>query len=170
MKVVITDYINLSLEGKNRLKAIPQITIYEDTYNDPKIILNRIKDAEIVTANFIDLTADIINRSQKLKYIIAPAKGFDWIDLKTATKRGIKVLNCPSYNSQAVAEHAIGLIFAVSRKIIQAHISILNGAYKPQEFLGVEVEGKLLVTVGYGNIGKRIIKMAEGLGEEIRLY
>ena len=78
--------------------------------------------------------------------------------------RGIKVLNCPSYNSQAVAEHAIGLIFAVSRKIIQAHISILNGAYKPQEFLGVEVEGKLLVTVGYGNIGKRIIKMAEGLG------
>ena len=127
MKIVITDFINIAPEDREKLEKFPDITIYDDTINDPKILSERLRDAEIATANFIDLTGDIITSAPKLKYIISPAKGYDWIDVKKATEKGIKVLNCPTFNSQAVAEHAIGLMFAVERKIVQAHNSILKG-------------------------------------------
>jgi D-3-phosphoglycerate dehydrogenase len=164
MKIVITDFINIAPEDREKLEKFPDITIYDDTINDPKILSERLRDAEIATANFIDLTGDIITSAPKLKYIISPAKGYDWIDVKKATEKGIKVLNCPTFNSQAVAEHAIGLMFAVERKIVQAHNSILKGEFKPQQFLGTELKGKLLVTIGYGNVGKRVVEMAKGLG------
>jgi D-3-phosphoglycerate dehydrogenase len=145
------------------LEKIPNIKIYDDCVNDPNIIIERIKDTEIVTANFIDLTSEIIKASPKLRYIISPAKGYDWIDVKTASERDVKVLNCPTYNAQAVAEHAIGLMFAVQRKIVNAHNAILDGKY-PRDIVGTEISGKTLVTIGHGQIGKRIIKMSEGLG------
>lgn len=164
MKVVIPDLITLSKEDRKKLESIPGIKIYDDVINDPKVIRQRIKDAEIVTANFIDLTGEIIQSCSSLKYIISPAKGYEWIDVKSATAKGIKVLNCPTFNAQAVAEHAIALMFAVKRKIVQANSSILTGEYNPKRFAGSEIQGKRLVTIGHGQIGKRILKMAKGLG------
>lgn len=163
MQTVIPDLIKLDIKGRQKLEKIPEIKIYDDCANDSKIIIERIKDAEIITANFIDITAEIIKNSPKLKYIIAPAKGYDWIDIQTATANGIKILNCPTFNSQAVAEHAIALMFAVQRKIVSTHNLILEGRY-PRNIVGNEILGKKLITVGYGQIGKRIIKMAQGLG------
>ncbi len=165
MKIVIPDSIHISDDAQMKLKTLySDFTFYQDTVNVPEAIKDRIKDAEIITANFIDLTEEIINSAPKLKYIISPAKGFDWIDVRAATKRGIRVLNCPSYNSRAVAEHAIGLMFAVKRSIFQAQMSIINGEYNTHKFLGTEVNSNLLVTVGYGNVAKHIISMAHGLG------
>lgn len=164
MKVVITDFIKLDPESRQRLEKIPDIKIYDDADNDPKVIIDRIKDAEIITASYIDITSEIIGRCPKLKYIISPAVGSDWIDKKAATDHEIKILNCPSFNSQAVAEHAIALMFAVKRKIVQAHESLINGTWAPKEFIGTEIKDKHLVTIGHGNIGKKIATMAVGLG------
>lgn len=164
MQIVITDYINLSEDGRRKLEKVRGIKIYDDTVNDPKVIIERLKDAEVATANFIDLTSEIIKSLPKLRYVISPAAGFDWIDVKTANEKGIKVLNCPTYNSQSVAEHALGLMFAVKRRIVECQQSILQGEFKPKDFIGTEANNKTLVTIGHGNIGKRIIKMAEGLG------
>jgi D-3-phosphoglycerate dehydrogenase len=118
----------------------------------------------LVSANYIDLTAEIINSSPNLKYIISPAVGFDWIDVEAANKNGVKILNCPTFNTRAVAEHAIALMFAVSRQIVLANNSILEGKFDSTAFLGTEVYGKTLVCVGYGNIGSKIITLAQGLG------
>jgi phosphoglycerate dehydrogenase-like enzyme len=164
MNIVFPDFINLTADAQVKLQKLFDIKIYKDTPKTPEEIIKRIKDAQIVTANFIDLTGEIIKNAPKLKYIISPAAGYDWIDIKTAKKLGIRVLNCPTYNSQSVAEHAIGLIFAVKRHLIQAHDSILRGQFDTKTFVGTEVLGKYLVTVGHGNIGKRVLKMAEGLG------
>lgn len=164
VKIVITDYINLSKSGRYKLERIPGIKIYDDTPNSPKVIIERLKDAEVATANFIDLTSVIIKSSPKLKYIISPAAGYDWIDVKTANEKNIKVLNCPTYNSQSVAEHALGLMFAVKRRIIECQQSILRGEFNTKYFVGTEAKDKTLITVGHGNIGKRITKMAQGLG------
>ncbi len=164
MKVVITDHLDLDPQGRQKLEQIPGIKIYDDTINDPQVILERIKEAKIITANFVDITSEIIAKSPKLKYVISPAVGCEWINVEAATKQGIKVLNCPEFNSQAVAEHAIGLSFAVKRRLVQAHLSLLQGDFKPREFTGTEIQDKLLVTVGHGHIGKKVVKMAKGLG------
>lgn len=164
MKIVIPDKINLDKANRLKLESIPGITIYDDVVNDPKTIIDRIKDADVVTANYIDLTGEIIRSSPKLKYIISPAVGYDWIDSKAVSERGIKILNCPTYNTQAVAEHAIALVFAVSRQIVKANNSILDGRFDSMAYTGTEVSGKTLVCLGNGNIGSKILRMASGLG------
>lgn len=164
MNIVIPDKILLDQESRKKLESIPDIKIYDDVINDPATIIDRIKDAEVVTANYIDLTKEIIEASPKLKYIISPAVGYDWIDSKTATEKGIKILNCPTFNTQAVAEHAMALMFAVKRQILNANRSILNGKFDSMEYSGTEVSGKTLVCIGNGNIGSKIQVMAKGLG------
>ncbi len=164
MKIVIPDKIALDDKSRRKLESIPGIKIFDDIVNDPKIIIERIKDAELVSANYIDLTAEIINSSPNLKYIISPAVGFDWIDVEAAKKNGVKILNCPTFNTRAVAEHAIALMFAVSRQIVLANNSILEGKFDSTAFLGTEVYGKTMVCVGHGNIGSKIITLSQGLG------
>lgn len=164
MKIVIPDEIKLDTPSRKKLESFADIKIFDDIVNKPEIIIERIKDAELVTANYIDLTADVIKNAPKLKYIISPAVGYDWIDSRVATERGIKILNCPTYNTRAVAEHAIALMFAVSRKIIQANNSILDGKFDSMAYTGIEVGGKTLVCIGNGNIGSKIQSMAKGLG------
>lgn len=83
---------------------------------------------------------------------------------KPRQKKGIKILNCPTFTSQAVAEHAIGLMFAVKRHIVVSNQSILQGKYSGKRTEGTEVKGKTLVTFGYGNVGKKVVEMAKGLG------
>lgn len=164
MKIVISDKIELDNDSRKKLENIAGVKIYDDVVNEPSVIIDRIKDAEIVTANYIDLTKEIIEACPKLKYIISPAVGYDWIDSKVATERGIKILNCPTFNTQAVAEHAIALMFAVKRHILNANKSILNGKFDSIEYSGTEVAGKTLVCIGNGNIGSKILTMAKGLG------
>jgi len=164
MKIVIPDRIDLDKESRQKLEKIGNVKIYNDVVNDPKVIIERIGDAGLVTANYIDLTKEVIKAAPNLKYIVSPAIGYDWIDSKTATEKGIKILNCPTYNTQAVAEHAIALIFAAKRKILNFNRAILNGRFDYAEFKGSEVLEKTLVCVGKGNIGSKILKMANGLG------
>jgi D-3-phosphoglycerate dehydrogenase len=164
MKIVIPDKLILDAESRSKLESFPDIKIYDDVVNDPQTIIERLKDAEVVTANYIDLTKEIIEALPKLKYIISPAVGYDWIDSKTATEKSIKILNCPTFNTQAVAEHAIALMFAVKRQILNANKSILNGKFDSMEYTGTEVSAKTLVCIGKGNIGSKVLSMANGLG------
>lgn len=163
MNIVITDHIEISNEATTRLKDL-LATIHEDVPADDAAIIDRIKDAEIITANYIDITAKIIDAAPKLKYIIVPAVGYEWVDYAYAAQKGIKVINCPTHNSQAVAELALGLMFTVGRKICDANNSLRSGEWQASQFKGLELSGKKLGLVGYGNIGKRIAKMAEGIG------
>ncbi|MEX0616282.1 MAG: D-isomer specific 2-hydroxyacid dehydrogenase family protein [Candidatus Woykebacteria bacterium] len=165
MKIVITDRINFPADTMDRLRKVPGIEIYDDV-PDKEMVIERIKDADVATAWYVDITREIIEATNILKYIIVPAVATDWVDKEAAKEKGIKVLNCPTFNSQAVAEHAIALMFAVKRQIVAANLQILNGGFNSKNFEGTEVKEKTLVTFGYGNIGKKVIEMAKGLGME----
>ena len=158
--MVITDKLNLDAAGRERLEKIPESKIYEDVPSSIEEIIQKVKDAEIITAWYVDITKEIIEATQKLRYIIVPAVRADLIDQKTATEKGIKILNCPTFTSQAVAEHAIGLMFAVKRQIVQANKSIIEGEFNSKNFGGTEVKGKTLVTFGFGNIGQKVVEIA----------
>jgi len=167
MNICIPDFIKLGPEVIEQIKSLGNLTIYDDANNDEDVIISRIKDADIITANYINITSKVIRNSPKLKYVVVPAVAADWVDIVTCREVGIKVLNCPTYNSQAVAEHAIGLMFAVKRQIVNAHNMILNGEWKPKSLMGTELKGKRLTVYGYGNIGKRVYDLASGLGMDV---
>jgi len=165
MKTVITDFIELSQSAVDRLNKL-NVEIFNDTPNDETVIVERIKDAEIITANYIDITSAMIDAAPDLKYIIVPAVGYEWVDYKYAAAKGIKVINCPTHNSQAVAEHAFALLFALSRKLFDAQTSLRKGEWRQSDFSGTELAGKKLGIIGWGNIGRRVESIAIGIGME----
>lgn len=106
MKIVLLDRIDLPQAQKEKIKNLDDVTIYEDIPTEQNII-ERIREADIITVSWVDITEQIINTTSNLKYIIVAAVGYDWVNVKAASSRGIKVINCPTQNAWAVAEHAI---------------------------------------------------------------
>ena len=165
MKLTIVDQLELSKESIAKLEETFELKVYEDIPDNNKTIQERIGDSEIITVNYYDLERDVILEAPNLKYVVVPAVGYDWVDVNTCSEKGIKVLNCPTFNSLAVAEHAIGLIFGVYRKLITANRHILAGKWQPRiSLMGHELTGKKLLTIGHGNIGQNITRIADAIG------
>jgi phosphoglycerate dehydrogenase-like enzyme len=166
VRIVVPDRISLKEEQVSELKK-RDVAIFEDVPKSRHEIIKRIKNAEIITANYIDIDKSIIDACPMLKYIVVPAVGYDWVDVDYAASKGIGVVNCPTHNASAVAEYAIGLLFAVTRRIAYANGSLARGGWSPTVFTGVEVSGKRLGLIGYGNIGENIERLAIALNMEV---
>ncbi len=93
--------------------------------------------------------------------------GVDNIDVAAATKRGITVVNAPTTNIVAAAEHAVAILWALARNIPQADASVRRGEWKRELFSGVELVGKRLGLVGLGRVGSEVARRAVGLGMEV---
>jgi len=162
MKIVLPDKINISKAYKDEIKKLGA-EVFDDLPDEAELV-HRIKDAEIITANYVDITPRVIDAAPKLKYIVVPAVGYEWVDATYAASKGITTLNCPTFNSQAVAEHAVSLLMAVNRNIVTGVDELRNGKWNPQNLIGYELDGKKLGLIGYGNVGTRIEKIATSLG------
>lgn len=166
MNIVLPDKINISEMHKAQIRELGA-KVYEDLPNQAELIA-RIKDAEVITASYVDITPDIIDAAPNLKYIVVPAVGYEWVDTKYSASKGVTTLNCPTFNSQAVAEHAITLLLAVNRNLLIGSEQLRAGLWNPQMMVGYELGGKQLGLVGYGNVGKRIEKIGSTLGMEVK--
>ena len=109
------------------------------------------------------IKADTLANPGSLKIIGRAGVGVDNIDVKAATEKGILVINTPQGNAAAAAELAIGLMFALARKIPQAADTMRNGIWEKKKFMGVEIAGKTLGVVGLGNIGRQAAERGVGL-------
>jgi D-3-phosphoglycerate dehydrogenase len=105
-----------------------------------------------------------IDAATNLKLIMRGGVGIDNIDHEYARGKGIQVWNTPAASSAGVAELAIGLMFAVSRHICRADVSMKKGKWEKKLFKGTELGGKVLGIVGLGRIGTEVAKRAKGLG------
>jgi D-3-phosphoglycerate dehydrogenase / 2-oxoglutarate reductase len=99
----------------------------------------------------------------KLKIIGRAGVGVDNIDVKAATEKGVLVINTPQGNAAAAAELAIGLMFALARKIPQAAQSMKQGIWEKKKYMGSEIAGKTLGVIGLGNIGRQAAERGVGL-------
>lgn len=116
-------------------------------------------DAEVMTA-----------AGPQLKVVANYAVGFDNIDVKEASKRGVAVLNTPGTLTESVAEHVIALMMAVSRRIVEGDRFVRSGKYhgwEPDLLIGSGVRNKIMGIVGLGRIGTWVARMADGLGMKI---
>ena len=109
------------------------------------------------------VTADILGKAGNLKIVGRAGVGVDNIDVKAATERKVQVINTPSGNAIAAGELAIAFMFALARKIPQATASMKKGEWEKKKFSGVEISGKTLGLLGFGNIGRQVAERAVGL-------
>jgi D-3-phosphoglycerate dehydrogenase len=116
------------------------------------------------------IKADTLANPGVLKIIGRAGVGVDNIDVKAANAKNILVINTPQGNAAAAAELAIGLMFALARKIPAADASMKRGEWEKKKFMGVEIAGKTLGVVGLGNIGRNAAQRGVGLGMNVIGY
>ncbi|MCJ1282449.1 hypothetical protein MMC26_001772 [Xylographa opegraphella] len=120
-------------------------------------------DALIVRSE-TKITAPLLQAGKKLKVVARAGVGVDNVDVETATKLGIIVVNSPSGNIGAAAEHTIALLLSVARNIADACSSLKEGKWERSRLVGVEVKGKTLGIIGLGKVGITVARFAKGLG------
>ena len=117
----------------------------------------------IIIRSATKLTSDLIERADRLKVIGRAGVGVDNVDVEAATRRGIVVANAPESTVISAAEHAIGLLLALSRNIPQAHAALKDGRWERSRYGGLELADKTLGVLGFGRIGQQVARRAAGL-------
>ena len=109
------------------------------------------------------VTKELLDVATNLKVVGRAGIGVDNVDLKSATARGVVVMNTPHGNSITTAEHAIAMMFSLARQIPEATASTKSGKWEKNRFMGTELTGKVLGLIGAGNIGSIVADRAQGL-------
>ncbi len=109
------------------------------------------------------VTADVLAAGKNLRVVGRAGVGVDNIDIEAATNYGVIVVNAPTGNVVAAAEHTIAMLMAMARKIPQAYAHVMAGEWKRSQFIGVEVRNKTLGVVGLGRIAQEVVHRAQGL-------
>ncbi|MDE1798256.1 MAG: hydroxyacid dehydrogenase, partial [Candidatus Micrarchaeota archaeon] len=109
-------------------------------------------------------------RWPKVKMITTLSTGYDHIDLAACAKKGVKVCYVPSYGSHTVAEHALALMLALSKKIIESAEHTRQGNFSLEGLRTFDLEDKTLGLIGFGKIGSHLAKTAKALGMHVRVY
>lgn len=96
--------------------------------------------------------------------------GIDNVDLSAATEHGCLVVNAPTANTIAAAEHGIALLTAMARNIAQSNASVKAGKWQRSKYVGVSLVGKTLLVMGFGKVGSEVARRARGLGMQVIAY
>ncbi len=124
----------------------------------------------VVVRSRITIDQEFIEAASKLKFIARVGAGLESIDLQAAQARNIVLIAAPEGNSNAVGEHAMGLLLALTNKIPQASQNVKQGNWNREAHRGMELEGKTVGLIGYGNMGKAFAKKLSGFNCEVICY
>ncbi|MCH8284079.1 MAG: phosphoglycerate dehydrogenase [Chloroflexi bacterium] len=117
-------------------------------------------DALIVRSG-TQVTASVLEAARRLQVVGRAGVGVDNIDVEAATRHGILVVNAPTSNIVAAAEHSFALMLALARHVPQANAALKAGRWARQEFMGTELRGKLLGIFGLGKVGSAVARRAK---------
>lgn len=126
----------------------------------------RAADAAIVRSG-TRITSELLENPGKLRCVVRAGVGVDNIDVPSATRRGVIVMNTPSGNTVSAAEHTIALLLAIARHVPAADASMKAGKWDRGKFLGTQVSGKTLGVIGLGRIGREVARRAVGLDMQV---
>ena len=156
----------------SRLHAtLEQWAWYDST--SPMEVSTHIADAKVVITNKVALSADVLKAAHSLKLICVAATGTNNIDLLTARACGIGVCNVRSYATPSVVQHVFSLMLALSTRLLDYHNTVRLGHWhKSSQFCLldypiVELAGKTLGIVGYGELGRAVAHVAEAFGMRV---
>lgn len=154
-----------------KLEELGKVTVYDLT--SPSLTVERAKDADAVLSNKVLLSAEVIAQLPKLKYIGVLATGFNNVDLKAASERGIVVTNVPAYSSESVAQTTFAHMLNLANSVADYNSKVQDGEWCRSACFTYygnpisELSGKTLGIVGLGNIGKQVCKIALAFGMNV---
>lgn len=149
--------LNNTVVDKKGIEAEELLTIIAEA--DALIVRGRTK-----------VTADVLKAGKNLKVVGRMGVGVDNIDLKAAKENNVVVVNAATATSEAVAELAMAMIFGLARELPRADATMKADVWAKKEFEGIELMGKTLGVLGYGNIGRLTGKYAAAMGMSVIAY
>ena len=168
-KVIVLD--NLSQDGLNVLAASPNIDYEVRTGlqgDELRAALARFDGA--ICRSGVRITGDVLQGNRRLKAIARAGVGTDNIDLETATRMGIVVMNTPGGNTISTAEHTIALMLALSRNVYPAYHSLVEGRWDRKQYMGTQLAGKTLGIIGLGRVGHAVAVRAQAMEMRVLGY
>lgn len=174
MKAVFLDYESLDkndLDFSALREIFTDLELYPSTLDTQ--VLERVQHADVVITNKVVLDAENLKQCLSLKLILISATGTNNVDLAQAKAQGITVCNCQGYGTSAVAQHTLMLMLALATSVIQYDHAVKQGEWNKSpifcllDFPIVELAGKTLGILGYGELGQAVAKLAEAFGMKI---
>lgn len=173
MKIVVLDAYtanpgDLSWEP---LSALGEVEVYDRTA--PEDVVTRAKDADAVLVNKVKITCEVMDALPRLRYVGVLATGYNVVDTKAASKRGITVTNVPAYSTMSVSQMVFAHLLNITNSVAQYTIEVKSGSWSSCEdfcFYNVpltELDGRTMGIVGVGNIGMAVARMAQAFGMQV---
>ena len=143
----------------------------EDFSSSYEQVLEKIHLYEgIIIRSRIPLDAHFLEKVKNLKFIARVGAGMENIDIAKAQELGIKLINSPEGNKDAVAEHVIGMLLVLMNRLFISSNEVKKGIWLREENRGEEILGKTFGIIGYGNMGKAVAKRLSGFGCKTIFY
>ena len=161
---------------KNHPILIEQLTAAgftnDENYYAPKEAIEQIihqYDGIVLRSRF-KIDKAFLDAAHNLKFIGRVGAGLENIDCEYAQSKGIKLIAAPEGNKTAVAEHAMGMLLNLTNKLVVVDSEVRNGIWKREENRGIEIEGKTIGIIGYGNMGKAFAQRLKGFNCKVLCY
>lgn len=124
----------------------------------------------IIVRSRFKLDRDLLERAEMLSFIGRVGAGMEGIDLDYAISRGIQCYNAPEGNRNAVGEHAMGMLLSLTNRLLIVDAEVRRGIWKREENRGIELEGKTIGIIGYGNTGSAFARKLSGFDCTVLAY
>jgi D-3-phosphoglycerate dehydrogenase len=165
MRVLFIDTVHSILEERLTKKGF--ICIDGTQWSKEKCLVEIDKFQGIVVRSRFPIDAEFMNAACNLKFIARSGAGLENIDLEIAEKNGITCFNAPEGNRNAVGEHALGMLLALFNNLCRGNTEVRNGIWKREENRGIELDGKTVGIIGYGNNGQAFAKKLYGFDVDV---
>ena len=174
MKTYFLDEQFLTPENKKQLTedftAAGQELLFR-RYKTSQEVIDGASDADAVILMAVNINAEVIAALPKIKFIGRCGIGYDNVDVKAATDRGVVVCNVPDHCTYEVASHTFALMLALQRKLLPFIRRAREGGYaQGAEIKCRRIKGQTLAILGYGKIGRELAKMALGVGMNVLVF
>lgn len=168
MKILLIDTNHPLLQaGLEKLGCI----CHEDYTSTKHQIEEKISSYDgIVIRSRFDIDKQFLSKATNLKFIARVGAGLESIDVNVATKKGIQLISAPEGNRNAVGEHALGMLLMLFNNLKKADLEIRNGKWLREANRGIELDGKTVGIIGYGNMGKAFAKKLKGFDVNVICY
>jgi D-3-phosphoglycerate dehydrogenase / 2-oxoglutarate reductase len=168
MKVVFLDEVHEVLEHRLIQAGYTCIQAYS---SDKETCKDLIKDAVgIVIRSRFPMNAAFLSEAKNLKFIARSGAGMENIDEAYCKSSNISCFNAPEGNRNAVGEHALGMLLAIFNNLIQGNEEVRKGEWNREKNRGVELDGKTVGIIGYGNNGEAFAKKLRGFDVQVLAY
>jgi D-3-phosphoglycerate dehydrogenase len=169
MKVLFIDSVHPILE--ERLTASGQFECVDAIGWDFDKCLQELKDADgIVIRSRFTMNEDFLKHASNLKFIARSGAGMENIDVTYCESRGIELFNAPEGNRNAVGEHALGMLLSILNRLHIANNQIRQGKWDRDGNRGIELDGKTVGIIGFGNNGQAFAKKLRGFDLTVLAY